>query len=134
MHDVGRFGLLSSYSALYCAMVATEFESPAEALQGERDSFGFDHAEAGARLTRTWLLPATLAHAAAVHHNQEEVLTGLPALVRASCLLASVLGFPAARYRRQPDAESLVQAISADLRAEELRCRLEQKFNSLDLG
>ena len=88
MHDVGRFGLLAGCGKAYATLLASGFDTPAALLEAERENFGFDHCEAGARLEETWRLPGELAEATAAHHLELPQASTLATLVRAACRLA----------------------------------------------
>lgn len=135
MHDVGRFGLLAGYGKDYAALLAKGFDSAAELLEAEREQFGFDHCEAGARLEQTWRLPAELADTTAAHHTEPERARTPAALVYTACRLVAAFGFPTTRYRQAPPLEEIAGGLPGrPPRLDELQLRLQEKFYSLDLA
>ncbi len=135
MHDVGRFGLLAGCGKDYATLLARGFDTPAALLEAERENFGFDHCEAGARLEETWRLPAELAEATEAHHLDLPQASTLGTLVRAACLLASAFGFPTIRYREAPEPEEIAAGLPGrPHRLDNLQLRLQEKFYSLDLA
>ncbi len=65
LHDVGRFVLLSACQRAQEGRASKEHLSS----ERERELFGMDHAEIGARLLERWGLPAALFEVVAAHHN-----------------------------------------------------------------
>ena len=61
-------------------------------IRAERDEFGFDHAELGARMLEVWGFPQEVVLAVDAHHDSEEAkLFDLAALVRAGNLMPGAI-------------------------------------------
>jgi len=69
LHEVGKVIMVSADESGYAELVlnARMFKRPVVVI--EKEQFGFDHAEAGARLLLRWNLPPNIV--AAVHHHHE---------------------------------------------------------------
>lgn len=74
LHDIGRIALLSAEPERFAAALAARprLDSLGAA---EREVFGFDHAEFGARLLARWRLPAAIVRAAECHHRPDAAPT-----------------------------------------------------------
>ena len=92
LHDLGRMGLLAAYPEEYSAFSQRVYESAAEIVERERESFPMDHCNAGARLAEAWKIPAPLAQAIPDHHQPPEG-SDVRFLVQLSCRLADNLMF-----------------------------------------
>lgn len=64
---------------VYAAILATYLEETSDLVDLEREAFGFDHAEVGARLCESWEFPDLLRTAVGAHHDSTSDL-GLPAV------------------------------------------------------
>jgi putative nucleotidyltransferase with HDIG domain len=139
MHDVGRFGLMAAYPLISEQAFSTVYGSGADALEGERQQFGMDHAQAGACLAQVWALPEEFRAVAAHHHDdgaaRESSAVGL---ARTACLAADALGFEGVRKSAAPQldeiAASLPERLGRALReaSGELSARLGERFQMLD--
>lgn len=100
LDDAFTAGLLVDVGVL----VLTQFESEkylpifeqnvhgASLVQAERQAFGFDHAELGARLLSSWNFPENLVTAIAAHHDSEKADSNiLSRLVRAGNLMPGAI-------------------------------------------
>ena len=89
-------------------------------VAAEREVFGFDHAEAGARLLERWNLPASLVTAVRRHHAPLESPSPslLPCLVHvadAVCLTLGIgLGMDGLAYTLHPEALAALDLTDAD--------------------
>jgi hypothetical protein len=78
----------------------------------ERESLGFDHAEAGAALAQKWNLPSTIVEAARYHHQPQEAVknVALVDVVHVAEAVSSMMGYgltgEGLRYDFDPDALS----------------------------
>ena len=77
LHDVGKNALANSHRDGYEEVVARVYNEKISFVQAERDHFGFDHAELGARVAERWKLPEHLITAIRGHHDSA-AMTGPP--------------------------------------------------------
>ena len=110
LHDIGKV-ILSTYQREKFALVLRRtLERGIPYSEAEQEIFGFDHAEAGARLLERWNLPSSLVSAVRFHHKPLEApdSSPLPALVHvadAICLTLGIgLGVDGLAYCFQPEA------------------------------
>lgn len=68
LHDIGRMALQACFPQPYGAALQRRESTDALLDDAERDTFGLDHSEVGAELTRTWQLPQAISNAIAQHH------------------------------------------------------------------
>ncbi len=92
LHDLGRMGLLAAYPEEYSAFSQRVYQSAAEIVEREQESFQMDHCDAGARLAAAWKIPEPLAQAIPDHHRPPEG-SDVRFLVQLSCRLADNLMF-----------------------------------------
>ena len=97
LHDIGRVAMAVIQPKEYSNLLATHKGSPASILQSEKLLFGWDHCETGRRLIWEWELPADFEAVVSEHHAaaSNKGPWGMSELVKLSCRLADVLGFPA---------------------------------------
>jgi diguanylate cyclase (GGDEF)-like protein len=69
MQDIGMLVLDSALDRAYAAVVDEAGEDHEHLPAAERDTFGFDHADAGARLAEQWRLPHQLIEPIRLHHQ-----------------------------------------------------------------
>jgi putative nucleotidyltransferase with HDIG domain len=138
LHDIGRFALAVIQPKDYGDLLMTHKGSPESILQGERELFGWDHCETGQQLIASWQLPEQLNEIVGEHHRSRNPGTQwkMAELVKMSCRMADVAGFPAfvgcettayatlleelpERERRTfaPDVEALATEIADSIRA-----------------
>lgn len=99
--DAYTAGLLAHLGTLLYAQVQPDTYLPLfkgapsgdELVTAEREAFGFDHAQLGARLLEQWEFPEELSEAVRDHHDPETE-NPLAKLLRAGDLLADVLWKP----------------------------------------
>ena len=73
LHDIGKLVLWRQNADEY-KKVFRAAASPSEILQHiERDAFGFDHADIGAALAKSWNMPETLVDAIGYHHERDDL-------------------------------------------------------------
>jgi HD-like signal output (HDOD) protein len=70
LHDVGRLVIYRGLPDLACNILSYGREHEL-LVEVERKLLGFDHADVGGELLRTWHLPEALAAAAAFHHRPD---------------------------------------------------------------
>lgn len=69
LHDVGRAVLCLRFPESYLELTAGESGDPDELCERERETFGVDHAQAGAWLGEAWRLPHLIVESARHHHE-----------------------------------------------------------------
>jgi putative nucleotidyltransferase with HDIG domain len=69
IHDIGKTALANSHRAEYERVAKRAWEERVEFATIEREAFGFDHAELGARVLEGWSLPETVASVIRSHHD-----------------------------------------------------------------
>jgi putative nucleotidyltransferase with HDIG domain len=96
LHDMGRMALAVVQPKAYATLLENHHGAPATILEGERDLFGWDHCETGARLVKDWKLPATFEAVVSDHHSnrRNDGAWTLPELIKVSCKMADAAGFP----------------------------------------
>jgi hypothetical protein len=100
LHDIGRLGLLSAFSAEYSEAVQSAERGELRLSEAEKAAFGVDHGEVGRRLLESWNLPEDFARAAAGHHQAPSGTSfDLLNVVQIACRLADGLGY----WLVQPD-------------------------------
>lgn len=77
LHDIGKTALANSHHDEYEDVAARVFGSKDCFTTFERETFGFDHAELGARVAENWALPPR-AVAVIRHHHEPGALDTLP--------------------------------------------------------
>ncbi|MCB1859969.1 MAG: HDOD domain-containing protein [Gammaproteobacteria bacterium] len=75
LHDAGKLLLLRYLPVDYGAVLQQQATGKIPLHQVERESLGFDHAEAGGRLLDRWQLPTALIEPVAGHHRDYLALT-----------------------------------------------------------
>ena len=110
LHDIGRVALAVIQPKEYSTLLSTHRGSPASILEGEKQLFGWDHCETGRRLVEEWKLPDELLPVVAEHHEAscDGSDWGLSELVKLSCRMADVLGFPSFHGCEQTEFDALV--------------------------
>jgi putative nucleotidyltransferase with HDIG domain len=69
VHDIGKLLMVRAVKAEPAAVLAMCQTEGITWVEAERRLFGFDHAEAGAALARTWSFPEPLVDAIEHHHD-----------------------------------------------------------------
>ncbi|MCA9512874.1 MAG: HDOD domain-containing protein [Myxococcota bacterium] len=77
LHDVGKIALANSHPDEYERVVSRVYNEATSFVAVEREHFGFDHAQLGARVATAWSLPAGLV-AVIEHHHDPAALACLP--------------------------------------------------------
>ena len=112
MHDIGRLGLIKSFSQQYDQILTPEYAVSGEVIRVESSMLGIDHCQAGFWLTRTWGFPVGFSHVSAHHHDpvspeHPELLQ----VVQVGCMLADCLGFAAVRWNRSFSCEQILSHV-----------------------
>ena len=113
LHDIGRVALAVIQPQEYSHLLATHHGEAESILEGERQLFGWDHCETGRRLVEEWKLPEELLPVVAEHHDAKcgGHALGLGELIKLSCRMADVLGFPAFRGCECGEFDALVEEL-----------------------
>ena len=120
LHDIGKVILSAYQREKFALTLRRTLEQGIPYCEAEREVFGFDHAEAGARLLERWNLPSSLVSAVRYHHAPLAApdVSPLPALVHvadAICLTLGIgLGVDGLAYRLQPEALSSLNLTEDD--------------------
>ena len=120
LHDIGKVILSAYQREKFALTLRRTLEQGIPYCEAEREIFGFDHAEAGARLLERWNLPSALVSAVRWHHTPQDAPdpSPLPTLVHiadAICLTLGIgLGVDGLAYRLQPDALSSLHLTEDD--------------------
>jgi putative nucleotidyltransferase with HDIG domain len=69
LHDVGKLVLASAEGGKYGTVTQSAVTESASLVELERNAFGFDNSEIGARLLERWRLPADVVAPIRHHHN-----------------------------------------------------------------
>lgn len=109
MHDIGRLGLIKSFTHQYDQILAPEYVRSDEVIRVESTMLGIDHCQAGYWLTRTWGFPAGFSEVSARHHDpMSDSHSELVQVVQVGCQLADCLGFSAVRWHRSQSCEQIL--------------------------
>jgi putative nucleotidyltransferase with HDIG domain len=118
LHDVGRIGLLKTYSNEYVPLLLADYESVSQQLTAERWQFGMDHCVSGAFLAKTWAFPPRLSETVEQHHTK--IISedqGLLGLIKACCLLVATFGYPEIKNAEPPQQRvAVLQALPLAVR------------------
>lgn len=69
LHDIGQLIILNKLPEMFREIQVRANDSAAMLYEIEREVIGFDHAEVGSELLRTWHLPDTIVDATEFHHE-----------------------------------------------------------------
>jgi len=118
LHDIGRLALLQAFRARYVPLLGREYGSAADAVEAERQIFGFDHCQAGHQLCLLWNFPPEIGQIALQHHGPDSGRpNSLLNIVRTCCRLADCLSFASVQSDNQPTYEELSSALPTEMRA-----------------
>jgi len=99
MHDIGRLGLLKSYSREIAPVLEGEYDGIAAVLAAERVAINVDHAVAGAWLVKNWAYPPSFAEVCEHHHKPIDPKDApLLQVVKLACQIADSMDYSAVRY------------------------------------
>ena len=140
MHDIGRLGLLKSYSREMTPILEGQYADIPDVLAAERAALNVDHALAGAWLVKNWAYPQAFAHVCEHHHSPLD--PNDPALlqvVKIACQMADGLDYSAVRYGALNFPELLERLPSSLHRdvfptEEELRTNLKARLSVFELS
>jgi len=111
LHDIGRVALAVIQPKEYSILLSKHKGSPESILEGEKQLFGWDHCETGRRVIGDWKLPEEFEAVVSEHHETTGGAWGMSELVKVSCRMADVLGFPAFQGCEKGEFEALVQEL-----------------------
>jgi HD-like signal output (HDOD) protein len=139
LHDIGRLGLLKSYTAEYSPVLRASFETVEQILQAEREAVNVDHGVAGGWLVGYWALPEPFIEICEHHHEAIGPKdSALLQTVKTACRLADALGFAAIEYSAAGAYDDAIQPlprhVSRDLfpGGAELREMVEARLKSVE--
>ena len=122
LHDIGKVILNTYQRAEFIQVLRRTLEGGIPYSEAEREVFGFDHAEAGARLLERWNLPSSLVSAVRYPPcapERSRPVPRFPALVHLAdviCLTLGIgLGVDGLAYRLQPEALTALSLTEDDL-------------------
>jgi len=69
LHDVGQLIMATTLSEIVKEMIETSRSEQKMFLMVERERLGFDHADAGGALLKSWKIPANIADPVTYHHT-----------------------------------------------------------------
>ncbi|MCL2100867.1 MAG: HDOD domain-containing protein [Fibromonadales bacterium] len=93
LHDIGKIILLQYEGAEFEKAIALSKSRSCELYLVEKELFGDDHGQVGARLAESWLLPRSIGEVIMYHHNfaRAEINRPLVALVSFANILCRIL-------------------------------------------
>jgi HD-like signal output (HDOD) protein len=110
MHDIGRLGLLKSYSREMSPVLAAEYPDVQAVLAAERTALNVDHGLAGAWLVKNWAYPQSFADVCQHHHDPLDGRdSALLQVIKLACRMADSVNYSAVSYQAMPYPELLVQ-------------------------
>ena len=115
LHDIGKTSLANSHRSEFEAITKQTLENGADGCALEREGFGFDHAELGARVAEGWKLPPSLVRAIR-HHHDDSAFASLPEAEGTMAALVSLSSHCLVRFgvgRLAPAADLDVTALPA---------------------
>lgn len=95
LHDIGKLLLLRQDAELYAPLQLISNEQ--EMLEGEREVYGYTHAQVGALASRRWGLPQEISQAIFYHHHPSEADSVMARIIDVADGLAN-----AANYSMRP--------------------------------
>lgn len=140
LHDIGRMALAVIQPKGYAALLEKHRGAPASMLEAERELFGWDHCEIGRQLIGDWKLPESFEVVVADHHSERRTdgAWDLGELVKASCAMATALGFAAfsgcvtANYIELLEALPALERTKFHPAAEALRSDVARSIHSIE--
>jgi HD-like signal output (HDOD) protein len=139
LHDIGRLGLLKTYTKEMTEVLNGQYVVTQEVLRAEREALNVDHGRAGAWLVQNWTFPKDFAIVCKHHHdapnaNDPEILQ----LVKAACKIADAIGFPAVQCKQQPTYLEITSPLTprmgrhARLSAEDLTAHVTERLAAFE--
>jgi putative nucleotidyltransferase with HDIG domain len=97
LHDIGRFALAVIRPNAYAELLGKHCGTAESILEPERELLGWNHCDAGRHLVLDWKLPPDFEEIVAEHHLPRRIngSWGMAELIKVSCRMADVAGFPA---------------------------------------
>lgn len=140
MHDVGRLGLVKSYSREMSSVMTAHYAEQAEVLAAERAAVQVDHTVAGAWLVTEWAYPPSFAQVCEHHHEPPHPKDPpLLWLVKVACRMADALGYTAVPYQQVVNYPGLLTQFPSPLQPdmfpteEELRKNVRARLEIFEL-
>ena len=129
MHDIGRLGLLKSYSREMTPVLESEYADVPAVLAAERAAINVDHGLAGAWLVKNWAYPPAFAEICEHHHAPLDPRDApMLQVVKLACRMADSLDYAAVRAD-EPMYPELLQRLPAPLRREMFPSEKELRTN-----
>lgn len=139
LHDIGRHGLLKSYTSEYAPVLQNSFESMAQVLQAERSILNVEHSMAGAWLVKNWALPRVFADICEHHH---EPITSkdseLLQVIKTACRMADAFGFSAVHYGKCDSYDDIIWGLPRNIRRDvflsgaDLKAKVEERLKGFE--
>ena len=123
LHDVGKVLLSVHLRGKFNQVVFAANKKRVSFVDAEREVFGFDHAEVGARMLEKWNLPVSLVHAVRHHHaplgaKQPTALACIVHVADVVCLMLGVgLGADGLSYSLDPRVLDLLKLTDGAIEA-----------------
>ena len=140
MHDIGRLGLVKSYTREMGSVMAARYAEQADVLAAERAAVQVDHTVAGAWLVTEWAYPPSFAQVCEHHHEPPNPKDPpMLWLVKVACRMADALGYAAIPYQHVVNYPGLLTQFPSPLRPEmfpaeeELRKNVEARLQVFEL-
>ena len=142
LHDIGRMALAVIQPKGYAALLERHRGTAASMLDAERSLFGWHHCEIGRQLIGDWKLPESL-EAVVADHLEPRRADGAwdeAELVKASCAIASALGFAAFAGCEARAYDELLGTLPTPERrlfqpdGETLKYELEESIHAIELA
>lgn len=113
LHDIGRVALAVIEPKEYGRLLDEHKGTPESILVREEELLGWDHCETGRRLIHEWKLPEGFEAVVSEHHQGRSggAAWGMSELVKVSCRMADVLGFPAFKGCDREEFEALLKEL-----------------------
>ena len=110
LHDIGQMLMYVGSPTEYLQVLKTHQDEDLPLIECERTVFGFDHANAGEALARTWKLPEDICEAIGAHHEPDGIGSDIGNLVHASEVLSHALDLGEQSNNRVPELSDLACA------------------------
>lgn len=111
LHDLGRMALQACFPQAFVAALQRRESTGSLLKDAERDTFGLDHCEVGAELTRMWQLPQAISNAIAQHHpGPESTANAFGDLIHIADILCKKFALGSSGEPRSDDLDPCVLA------------------------
>ncbi len=134
LHDIGRVVMNNTDPDRYSQVMATVYNEGRDAVEVEREIFGFTHAEVGGLVLRKWNFSPELEHVVTYHHDiakldpSDPYVRRLGAIVNVAAHLCDKVGI-GVRAPMEVDLLALPAAVDLKLTAEVLS-QIEEAFKT----